>query len=69
MLLGRTKKYDEALKMLDELAQSREGKLGPNELSEKGRLLDQMGHYDDAFRRFRGKQAAEPRDERQPLSR
>jgi len=49
VLLGRTKQYDAALKVLDELAQSREGKLGPNELSEKGRLLDQMGHYDDAF--------------------
>ena len=52
VLLSRTKKYDAALKVLDELAQSREGKLGPNELSEKGRLLDQMGHYDDAFVAF-----------------
>ena len=52
VLLGRTKQYDAALKLLDKLAQSREGKLGPNELSEKGRLLDQMGHYDEAFAAF-----------------
>jgi hypothetical protein len=26
--------------------------LGPNELLEKGRLLDQMGRYDDAFAAF-----------------
>ncbi len=53
VLLGRVKKYDEALGVLDALAQqSKEGRLGPNELLEKGRLLDQMGRYDDAFAAF-----------------
>ena len=53
VLLGRTKKTDEALAMLDRMAeQSTDGKLGANELAEKGRLLDQMGRYDDAFVAF-----------------
>jgi tetratricopeptide (TPR) repeat protein len=53
VLLGRTKAYDKALQALDRIAQqSREGKLGPNELLEQGRLLDQMGHYDEAFAAF-----------------
>ena len=53
VLLGRVKKYDEALGVLDAIAQqSKEGRLGPNELLEKGRLLDQMGRYDDAWAAF-----------------
>ena len=53
VLLGRMKRYDEALAMLDRLAeQASDGRLGPNELAEKGRLLDQMGLYDDAFAAF-----------------
>jgi tetratricopeptide (TPR) repeat protein len=53
VLLGRMKRHDEALAVLDAMAsQSTEGKLGPNELAEKGRLLDQMGRYDDAFAAF-----------------
>ena len=53
VLLGRTRKYDEALAMLDAIAAaSQGGKLGANELLEKGRLLDQMGRYDDAFEAF-----------------
>lgn len=53
VLLGRMKRYDEALAVLDALAKvSSEGRLGPNELSEKGRLLDQMGRYDDAWAAF-----------------
>jgi tetratricopeptide (TPR) repeat protein len=52
VLLGRMKKYDDALAVLDKMASLSEGKLGPNELSEKGRLLDQMGRYDDAFEAF-----------------
>ncbi len=53
VLLGRTKHYDQALAVLDDLARlSPDGKLGPNELSEQGRLLDQMGRYDDAFVAF-----------------
>jgi tetratricopeptide (TPR) repeat protein len=53
VLLGRTKHTDEALTLLDEMAkQTSDGRLGANELAEKGRLLDQMGRYDDAFTAF-----------------
>ena len=53
VLLGRMRKYDEALAVLDAIAAaSQGGKLGANELLEKGRLLDQMGRYDDAFAAF-----------------
>lgn len=52
VLLGRMKRYDEALAVLDKMASLSEGKLGANELAEKGRLLDQMGRYDDAFEAF-----------------
>ena len=53
VLLGRMKRHDAALAVLDRLAQqASDGRLGPNELSEKGRLLDQMGRYDDAFAAF-----------------
>jgi tetratricopeptide (TPR) repeat protein len=53
VLLGRMKRHDQALAVLDELAKiSQEGRLGPNELAEKGRLLDQMGRYDDAYAAF-----------------
>src|ERR1700753_4084913 len=53
VLLGRMRKYDEALAVLDELAKiSSDGRLGANELAEKGRLLDQMGRYDDAYAAF-----------------
>ena len=53
VLLGRMKRYDNALMVLDELArQTTDGRLGPNELAEKGRLLDQIGRHDDAFSTF-----------------
>ena len=53
VLLGRTKRTDEALAVLDDMAkQASDGQLGANELAEKGRLLDQMGRYDDAFAAF-----------------
>jgi Tfp pilus assembly protein PilF len=53
VLHGRTKAYEPALTLLDAIAaQSQDGSLGPNELLEKGRLLDQMGHYDEAFVAF-----------------
>ena len=53
VLLGREKKNDDALGVLDAVArQNPDGKLGPNELLEKGRLLDQMGRYDEAFADF-----------------
>ena len=53
VLLGRQKRNDEALAVLDAVAaRNPNGKLGPNELLEKGRLLDSMGRYDEAFADF-----------------
>jgi len=53
VLHGRTRSYDAALTVLDSIAKQRKnGVLGPNELLEKGRLLDQIGHYDEAFAAF-----------------
>jgi len=53
VLHGRTRSYEAALGVLDDIAaQRRDGLMGPNELLEKGRLLDQMGRYDDAFVAF-----------------
>jgi tetratricopeptide (TPR) repeat protein len=51
VLLGRQRKYAEALTLIDSTAIG-DIKLGPNELLEKGRLLDQSGHYDDAWAAF-----------------
>jgi tetratricopeptide (TPR) repeat protein len=51
VLLGRMRRYDEALTIIDTTADD-EGRLGPNELLEKGRLLDQLGRYDDAWAAF-----------------
>lgn len=50
VLRGRSKAYDEALAILDQLGNA--GGLGTNELLEKGRLLDRMGQYDAAFAAF-----------------
>jgi len=50
-LLGRVRRYDEALALIDG-AVTGDARLGPNELLEKGRLLDQMGRYDDAWAAF-----------------
>jgi tetratricopeptide (TPR) repeat protein len=60
VVLGRKRKYEEALVTLDAIAsQTQDGSLGPNELLEKGRLLDQMGRYDEAFVAFQeGKRKA-----------
>jgi Tfp pilus assembly protein PilF len=53
VLHGRTRDYKPALEVLDEIAAKREdGGLGPNELLEKGRLLDRLGHVDEAFAAF-----------------
>jgi hypothetical protein len=58
VLYGRRKAYDSALGVLDAIAaQRQDGLMGPGELLEKGRLLDQMGRYDDAWAAFvEGKQ-------------
>jgi len=53
VLRGRTKDYDAALTILDRLeAQNHSDGLGANELLEKGRLLDKMGRFDEAFAAF-----------------
>jgi tetratricopeptide (TPR) repeat protein len=53
VLRGRTKDYDAALAILDRLeGQSHSDGLGTNELLEKGRLLDKMGRFDEAFAAF-----------------
>jgi tetratricopeptide (TPR) repeat protein len=48
IVLGRMRRYDEALAIIDESAGD-DGRLGPNELLEKGRLMDRLGRYDDAW--------------------
>ena len=52
VLRGRTGEYDAALGVLDRAAQNGGRGLGPNELLEKGRLLDRIGRYDEAFAAF-----------------
>jgi len=50
---GRIKEYDAALGILETIERRSEGGgLGPNELSEKGRLLDKIGRFDEAFAAF-----------------
>ena len=53
-LLGRTRRHDEAIALLDKAVAAAPGQagLGPTELSEKGRLLDQIGRYDEAWAAF-----------------
>jgi tetratricopeptide (TPR) repeat protein len=50
-VLSRQKKTEAALAILHE-PEDGAIKLGPAEMSEKGRLLDQMGRYDEAFACF-----------------
>jgi tetratricopeptide (TPR) repeat protein len=52
ILLGRMRRQEEALAVLDRIAVLTPDGLGPNELLEKGRLLDQLGRYDDAWVAF-----------------
>ena len=51
VLHGRMRRYDAALAVIDGMATG-DMRLGPNELLEKGRLLDQLGRYDDAWAAF-----------------
>jgi len=51
VLLGRQRRYDEALALIESTVTG-DARLGPNELLEKGRLLDQSGHYDEAWAAF-----------------
>jgi len=52
VVLGRQKRAAEALALLGEMAATRRAQLGPADLLEKGRLLDQMGRYPEAFAAF-----------------
>ena len=53
VLLGRMRHHDEAIAALDGLSQGiSQARLGPAETLEKGRLLDKMGRYDEAFAAF-----------------
>ena len=53
VVLGRLQSYEKALTLLDAVAgQNQDGGLGANELLEKGRLLDKMGRYEEAFAAF-----------------
>ena len=54
VVYGRTRAYGQALAVLDAIAgQKGDGAgLGANELLEKGRLLDKMGRYEEAFAAF-----------------
>jgi tetratricopeptide (TPR) repeat protein len=50
---GRNRSYDQALAILDQAAaQNRDRGLDANELLEKGRLLDRVGRYEEAFAAF-----------------
>jgi tetratricopeptide (TPR) repeat protein len=51
VVLGRRRHAAEAVALLGEMA-ARRVQLGPSDLLEKGRLLDQMGRYGDAFGAF-----------------
>jgi tetratricopeptide (TPR) repeat protein len=52
VLHGRTGAYTAALGVLDQVARQGASGLGANELLEKGRLLDRLGRYDEAFAAF-----------------
>jgi tetratricopeptide (TPR) repeat protein len=53
VVAGRRQRYADALRILDAAAaQNPGGGLGSNELLEKGRLLDRMGRYEEAFAAF-----------------
>jgi tetratricopeptide (TPR) repeat protein len=53
VVYGRNRSYTQALQILDvAAAQNPNGGLGANELLEKGRLLDRMGRYEEAFAAF-----------------
>jgi len=51
IVLGRRGEMDAALAVLDKMAAAKET-LGAAELLEKGRLLDRLGRYDEAFASF-----------------
>ena len=52
VLLGRTGARPAAIALIDRMAVEKERQLGSNELLEKGRLLDRLGRFDDAWAAF-----------------
>jgi Tfp pilus assembly protein PilF len=52
VLHGRTGSYSQALAILDSMGPQRGAGLGPDELLEKGRLLDRIGRHEEAFAAF-----------------
>ncbi|MBW4023532.1 MAG: tetratricopeptide repeat protein [Proteobacteria bacterium] len=52
VLLGRTGEQSAALTLIDRMASGHDRQLRPAELLEKGRLLDRLGRYDDAWVAF-----------------
>jgi tetratricopeptide (TPR) repeat protein len=61
VLHGRTRHYDDALALLDAMPEQNADSraLDANELLEKGRLLDKLGRYDEAFAAYQaGKKLA-----------
>ena len=54
-VLGRQKRYEEALALLEGTAAQ---PLGPTELQDKGRLLDSMGSHDEAWAAWQAGKAA-----------
>ena len=62
VLLGRTGARHEAISLIDRMGEQNQGQLGPIELLEKGRLLDRLGCFDDAWAAFEeGKRQARER--------
>jgi tetratricopeptide (TPR) repeat protein len=53
ILHGRTKEYEKAITILDNIERQRgDSGLGPMESTEKGQLFDKMGRFDEAFTAF-----------------
>lgn len=51
-VLARKRQYVEALTLLESVSAEQSGNMSANDLLEKGRLLDQLGRYDEAFDAF-----------------
>jgi Tfp pilus assembly protein PilF len=52
VLMGRTGAREEAVAVIDRMAETAGATLGPAEFLEKGRLLDKLERYDDAWASF-----------------
>ncbi|MEJ8573223.1 tetratricopeptide repeat-containing sulfotransferase family protein [Microbaculum marinum] len=56
-VLGRQKRYDEALALLETAEGEERAQLRPMERLERGRLLDRLGRYDEAWTDFQAAKA------------